>query len=320
MNARRQRVPYERRVSRMKPRIVGPGICIIVLCLSIVLVKLLLPSFPYRQSILLAGDPFAIASFSADRSRVVLATIPRDTDIPAVYGYGRYSLSSIERLDRLDNRRGNLLTHSTAHAFGVPLFWHVTVSPDAPKDSLQRLRSVFHWASIIDRVFNRIDTSIPFFTWISYVFAVQNLHTDSVETIDFGNALSPMPLPDGSTSTQLDESKLDFLFGQSFVDSGVRAEGHTVAVYNSTSIPQVAQRASRMMAYMGIQLVFVGNSESDLKECVVHGTPDVLRSTTAKFIRSYFHCRDDVTQSELGRNTGADIVVELGSEFAAIYK
>lgn len=314
------RLSYERRATRLKPRLFSVGIFIGVLIILVIVLRMILPSYPFRQAMFLSGGTYQIASFSEDRHHVTVALLSPDMDIPAVFGYGRYTIASVERLDHLDAKHGMLMTRSIANAFGLPVSWYVNVPEGISKDPVTRLRALFSWSSIPDMLLHRIDTSMSVLDWISYVFAVQSLAADQVQSIDMTQAITPVSMPDGSTVSQLDESKLDYLFGQSFIDSAIRSEGHSVAVYNTTAILGVAQRASRIMAHMGIQLVFVGNSESPTNDCKLHGTNDVLRSKTAAFIRAYFQCKNDTGSTTLGSDAGADLVVELGRDYAQMYK
>ena len=46
---------------------------------------------------------------------------------------------------------------------------------------------------------------------------------------------------------------------------------------------------------------------------MITGSDAALRSKTAQFIRSYFQCEEKEERGNIGKGTGADLIVELGS-------
>ena len=94
----------------------------------------------------------------------------------------------------------------------------------------------------------KIDTSVPISTWISLVWMLRFIPADAVEIVDVGPAIVPMQLPDGGSAPTLDERKLDFVLQNRLVDTGLRSENLTVAMYNTTQIASVGLRASRQLS------------------------------------------------------------------------
>lgn len=162
---------------------------------------------------------------------------------------------------------------------------------------------------------------MPPFTWAALVWAIQSLPSDAFTYVGSRDTVSEITSPDGSRQKLLDENKIDYVLNQSFFDSGLRSEGLTVALYNTTTIPTVGLRTSRLLTRLGMQLVFVGNSDGNRKACRIIGSKTAMQSKTAAFIRDYFLCEPgDLRSSDVGSGTGADLVVELGTDVASKYR
>ncbi|MEK7533434.1 MAG: LytR C-terminal domain-containing protein [Patescibacteria group bacterium] len=313
--------PQMRRVAHVLPHMIVSTIVFIVALLAVLWFRAVLQAAPYRQTIVIAGSPTHILSVNAAKSNVTLIDIPEDTVISAVKGYGNYSVRSLITLDGIDTHHGTLVTASLSDAFGIPISWYVAPTDSfAGNGTVDMVRRLFSWGSIGRMLIGKIDTSVPISTWISLVWMLRFIPADAVEIVDVGPAIVPMQLPDGGSAPTLDESKLDFVLQNRLVDTGLRPENLTVAMYNTTQIASVGLRASRQLSRMGIQLVFVGNEDSALSRCVITGSDAALRSKTAQFIRSYFQCEEKEERGNIGKGTGADLIVELGSDYASQYK
>ncbi len=314
---------YQRRVNRHLSKMLVAAFFLVVGGGVIVTLRQILAPAPFRQSIFIAGKPGYIISFAPTRKSVTLLDVPPDVVIKGLYGYGRYSIGSLTSLDAIDKHEGRLVRESVADAVGVPLFW--TVMPDdafaSVGDPIEDMRRIFTWPSIIEAFMGRMETDIPALTWMALVVSIRSLPSDAFLYVQSNATLSEIESADGSTQKLLDESKLDYVLSQSFFDNGLRGEGLTVSLYNTTTVPTVGLRTSRLLTRIGIQLVFVGNSDGNLKECVVTGDKSALESNTAAFIRAYFHCTNRPPgSSDVGSGTGADLVVELGTDVAAKYR
>lgn len=276
----------------------------------------------YRTTAIIVGDPSYIVSFSANRNTMTVMDVPLDVEIPAVLGYGTYSIESLIALDRIDKHNGTLLTESISNAYGVPIQWYIIPRTEKEsKDPISIVRSVFSWSGLIKRSTGGFPTSMPLSTWISWVTSVQNMRVDAITRLESENSSVNVPSPDGGLRKVLDESRLDYFIDQSFFDNGFRSDSLTVSMYNTTSVPNVGVRVSRMLTHLGISLIYVGNSEIEQKRCTISGSKKHLQTNTADFIRAYFDCENTSKNIGVsGAGAAADLVVKLGTDFASPYK
>ena len=275
---------------------------------------------PFRQTVVIVSDPIHVVSFDAKNRKITTVDIPLDTSIPAALGYGKYTVRALVSLDDIDHHNGSLISGSISNALGLPISGYIR--PDTATDgpmTLEQLRHIFSYGSVPAVLMNRSHRSIEWVSWIRFVGSVGSMSADSWHPIQIAQAIVPMASPDGSTVPTLDESRVDYIIDTSFFDTGIRAEGTSVAVYNTTDVPSVGLRASRQMSRVGMQLIYVGNSDAVVKRCVVVGSDTLQKTKTAQFIKAYYGCEAKKDEG-LGKETGADIVVLLGTDFAARYK
>ncbi len=305
---------YHRKRTRLLPAITTIVVVVLLLCLGWLGLQLVTQPAQYRQSTVLVSDKVYVVSWDSERKHVVLVGLLGSVAIEGARGYGRYPLFSLLKLDTIDRHGGRLFVESLSDALGLPLVGMMQISqPSESSNSIEFLREVFSWQSLFEVGKRR---SISWGTWASWVLATASLKADQVETISTTHALADQVQPDGSIVSIFDSQRFDYLYGNLFTDARIRTEGITVSVYNTTEVPTIGQRAARILSQLGISVVTVGNDETKLSRCILTGTQESLRSQTAEFIRSYFHC--DVKKIDETQGT-SDLSLQLGSDYAAIF-
>lgn len=316
----RESSSHHRRLSRTLPNVAAAGSVAVVLLGLFFWVRSVFSPLPFRQTVVVVGNPIHVLSFDAKNHTVTAVDIPQDMVVPAAMGYGSYTVRALLALDALDHRNGILIGSSISNALGLPVSGYVTprVSADGEM-TVSLLRRIFSFGSIIDAAVGKQARSVSLTDWIRMVIAARSLSADAVKTVDIGSAVLRTTAADGSPVSTFDDSRLEYRMGDVFFDGVLRGEGMSVAVYNMTAVPSIGLRASRQLSRSGVKLVFVGNAEGASSRCTVTGSRDALRSTTAGFIRYYFGC-EGRQGIEVGKETGADLVILLGTAFADQYK
>jgi len=290
-----------------------------ILVLFFILFRVMASPVPFRQTIVVIGDPLHVISFDAKNRRVTALDLPHDTVITAALGYGKYSVRALLSLDEIDHRDGLLVTSSVSNALGLPIAGHMKTPEAQGTMDIQQLRRIFSWRSVPAVMTKRVHGSVSLVTWLRFVRTVSSLPADGLKVVSLAPAIIDTASPDGSRTPAIDESRVDYFLDTVFFDAGIRSEGISVAIYNTTGVPSVGQRASRQLGRVGMQLVFVGNDETEVSRCVIAGSKDAQKTKSAQFIKAYYGCSesDDVSR---GKETGADLVVLLGTDFANRYK
>lgn len=310
----------KRRTRRLFSYVIPLSAVGFIIAALVILFRIVASPVPFRQTVVIVGEPVHIISFDAKNHRVTALDLPYDAVIAAALGYGKYSVRALLSLDKIDHRDGLLITSSISNALGLPITGHM-ITPNLPVGSMDsdKLRRIFSWGSVAGVMTKSVHGSIPLFSWLRFVFMVSSLPADGLTFVDIAPAIIDAESADGSRLPTIDESRVDYFLDTAFFDAGIRSEGVSVAIYNTTGVPSVGQRASRQLGRVGMQLVYVGNAETDVGRCIIAGDKDALKTKSAQFIKAYYGCgeSDDVTQ---GKETGADLVVLLGTDFANRFK
>lgn len=287
------------------------AIVLVILFFLIIGIRSLTLPTPYRQTIVVAGNPTRIVSWNATLDGITVIDVPQNVTIQAAQGYGVYPIQSLLTLDEQEHKGGTLFVQSMADAFGLPVSWYVDrTGIGSSATDTQTIRSIFSPGSVLGILTHTTQGSVPFKTWLTFVVAAMRLSSGAVDTVNLSNAFVPATLPDGSTVSELDPSRSDYMLGNAFLDSGLRSENLTIAVYNTTDVPSLGQKVARAMAHVGLQLVFVGNAAPVQSLCVERGNTAALASKTAQFIADYYHCNRDKGTGDA--RAGADISVYIG--------
>lgn len=308
---------YQRKGKRVLPHIISMMFVVVAFGAVFFIVQQTMRPAPYRQSLVIAGNPARVVSWNAAKNQVTILDVPQEVMIDATGGYGSYRLGSLFTLDHLEHKHGILYTSSISDAIGLPVSWYIDPGYAVGQISgVDVVRSIFSLKNVWRALTHQMDTSMPIPTWMSFMFAASALSSDSVTVVAAGNAFVDTILPDTSVVKKLDPSRLDYLIDNAFMDTGLRAEGLTIGVYNTTGVPSVGERAARVMSHLGLQLVSVGNAAKEQTTCTVSGSSQVLSSKTAQFIRDYFHCQNGIAISG-NQATVADISLYLGMFYAS---
>ncbi len=276
----------------------------------------LLSRLPARLTILLVGEPMVIWSFRQGDEAATALALPTETTIDAVYGYGSYSLSALWKLGSIEKLGGDLLRLSVSEAVGLPISWYI-----GPK--IGDIPTFGNPREAVDRYLT--SRSLLHFLWRNYetnlssraFLTAQKASGSELRSLAIAAVIPPESEGDRETfQLRVDREAIDGVIGHEFEDPDVRAEGLSVAVYNTTSIPGLAERAARTLSHLGAVVVTVGNDPTALERCSATGTKASLTSKTARLIRDTFRCQE--VRGEHPER--ADIVLRVGQGYARTFE
>ncbi len=276
-----------------------------------------------RMSVVIASDPVVVWSWDSSSQNSVIVTIPADTALDALHGYGRYALSSLWKLGEIDRHEQALLGQTTSDALAVPIPWYIGFSRtdltqiSDPYDVLAR---TFGVSSLWLYLRGAFRTNLPLGMYIRFMRALAWVSEGKTKQVNLSlsNALVQTQEPDGSAIKGIDVERLDVLLGDDFEDARVRAEALHVAVFNATSTPTLGGRFARLLSHMGISVVAVGNSDQKVSGfCELFGSTSALASVTARSLRTQFGCIGTSRAIEGGER--ADLTVLVGDGYASLF-
>ncbi len=267
-----------------------------------------------RMTVVLVGDPVTIVSRDATDGSFLVVSLPATAVVDSVHGYGQYSLESLWKLGSIEGKVGTVLSQSIEELFGVPVPWYVGRNNHTlvgkSSDPLTLVKSVFSVPAVLEFFRGAFVTNMSPREFLTFAWVFSQRKPDNVKIIDLARTLVSRTLADGSSVLLADTNSVDQAVGNMFEDSAIRKEGLSVAVFNTTSVPSLGTRVSRMLSHAGELVVFVGNGRPTIGACLVTGGKKVLASRTAAFIAAQYGCR-----KEEGTEPRADLTVRIGTDY-----
>jgi hypothetical protein len=268
-----------------------------------------------RTTVVVALEPVVVVSWDDRTASLALITIPEETVVEALFGYGRYSLRGLWELGKIDAKEGLVLSESVGEALGIPVPYYVGPLKATGENAFERVRDVFSFSRTLGIVAGTTRTNLPLRVWFGFMRHIALLRPDRVTTIELSHArgIAQTTAPDGSTRLELDPSQVDVLIGDVFEDEAIRREALPVAVYNTTEVATLGTRAARLLSTMGFVVVAVDNAQPQKDACEAYVRAGMEKSASVVLIRELFDCTI-ISQKERMR---ADIMVYVGSSYAS---
>lgn len=282
---------------------------------------LLKPSPLPRYTVVIIGNPYLIVSWNRTDDSMVAVSIPSTVRIEATHGYGTYSLEALYKLDRMDNRGGTLLLTSLTDALGYPVDAYLDMSTGRRLLS-DDIRSDFHDVWTFSHITNALlgqRGSVSPASLFGLVKTAMTIRDEKLQTFDFKKypgLIVQEELPDGTTADTLDARRVaDTLIGM-FEDPKIREERLRVALFNTTKLQGIGQKASNILSTMGIFVVSVTNDDTERSSCLIRTKQDLVESKTIQVLQALHSCSIQTTQEPLR----SDVDVYLGYEYAQRYE
>lgn len=268
------------------------------------------------KSIVIVGDPILVVSFFESRHEWIIVSIPSNVIVDALYGYGRYSLSSLWTLGAIDQKEGVLLASSLEDALAIPITWYIEDQKSGHVDPQTRVRRTLSLFNIGFFITRSMHTNIDIRSFLSLTIHLQKARSDSITVLDAaqGTILSRQELPDGTSHLVLLGERIDTLLGSRFENWEIRKERLSIGIYNTTTRPALGNHVARMLSRIGGLVVTVGNDDHPVDTCEVRGEKEAITSRTAAFIRSLLSCRIIASKGER-----TDLSVYIGTSYEKRY-
>lgn len=271
---------------------------------------------PTPLTVLFVADPIVLVVYHSETSRPSQITFPIDLQIEGLYGTGQYSLESLWKLEILDKSGKNLLSDSLEEAIGMPINRVVSLGDEeltklnVQEPNISSRLTPRYWLQL--SVLNEGNARFRDIVWMWWLFgSLESLEWQNVN-ISESSAVQSDQLTDGTPIRLLVQKGLDIVLKSHFENLAFRQEAVSTAVYNTTGVPLVGLRVTRMLDNLGIYVISVGNFDIALRDCELIGELEVLETKTAKFLENYFQCQLKVEST----NEAADLVLRIGTTYS----
>lgn len=304
------------RTKKRNPWIIGVFGMVILFALWCSRVLFFYPKSPTRIGVALIGTPTIVLSYDPTRQSMTALRIPSDVTVDVVRGYGAYPLSSLWKLDAIDKRKGKVYTETLEEATGIALQYYLEGSaPSKDADTITgQIQQSLTLGSCVQALMSPGKTNMPAGLLFALSRAFSGMNPTDMAVFDVTDAiLVNSSLADGTTIKKIDREKLTLLLGTRAEDPQIRKENYRIALFNTTDMPGLGQKVTRVIETLGFHVSAISNDDTFQKAtCDVRASKDVLESHTAQTLVWLYGCSTSVEE----QSAQADISLRIGSDFA----
>lgn len=274
--------------------------------------------------VVIQTDQLALLNFNPQGREASLILIPKDAHLDVAGGYGDWMPGSIFALGE-SSEKGlgqKLVKYSVSSLFGIPVDGFISLEGEYnAKEFVELLRQ--NPVSGLD-LFSKIRSDMTPIELISLKFGLMKIRFDKINYIDLSlpNLYDTQTLPDGTNIKKFDPVKLDSILTD-FEDPKVREENLSIAVFNATNYPQLAQKAKRIITNLGGNVIIVSNYPQEIKNTIILGEEsDTLKRLTQIFSSCLSKKCDRISPHEISSSevsSRAQINIFLGEDFAKLW-
>ncbi len=217
-----------------------------------------------RLTIAFNASPLLMVSLEPHDKTMSLLTIPDETYLETIHGYGFYQAGTIWRLGEMEEiNGGELLAGSLQEYFGAPVEAYGSVPPSFSfreakiREDLSTV--VWFWLK------GKGETNLTRWDLIRLWLGMKRVRFDKISWVDLRETegVSEVTLPDGTQALESDPLALDRLVSRLFVDPKIKKEALAIGVFNATDHPGLAKKAARLINNLGGQVVSAGDWSGD---------------------------------------------------------
>lgn len=273
----------------------------------------------FNLNVLLGAKDLALLSYNPADRKITIIGIPNETLLEVPGGFGKWQAGSIYDLGESEERgRGSkLLRVSIADFFGLPIDGFLQFEgPDLEKNSrdlVEDLRQ--NYFSGLGLLLN-LKTDLTLLELIRFKVGLTTIRFDKVKVLDLLSLgiLDRDFLADGTPIFSYDPVKIDSISSK-LSDPKIVSEHKTIAVFNSTDHPQIAQKGARIITNLGGNVIITANFEVKTKVNKVFGE----ESKTLRRLSQIFDSGGKKDEKAGSPSSRAQINVLLGEDFLNIH-
>lgn len=268
----------------------------------------------FNLNIIILAKGISLLTFSPQDQKLTLIDAPNNLYLEAAHGFGKWQISSIYDLGESQNvGGGKLLKDSLENLFGLPIDGFLQLSgqysqkkPDMIVSEIRK--DPFSIISILPY----LKTDLTPFELIRLKMGLSGVRFDKIKYINLEStdSLQGEKLADGTFVYNIDTVRLDAMLS-GLKDAALQSENKTIAIFNSTNHPGLAQKAARLITNIGGNVIITQNGQNKLKSSLVAGE----KSKTLERIKQIFEAGDIIDHSNEIVSSRAEINLFLGEDF-----
>lgn len=268
----------------------------------------------YNINVAVRGASVSLFSFNPAQKKITIIKLPDQTYLDVPGGFGKWQIRSVYDLGQSNKiGGGELLERTLTSFFGVPVEGFIqlkgTFAQKEAEDFIYWIRqnpmNIF-----LANKYTKSDLSFLELTHLNLkLFQVRFDKVNSIN-LEVLSVLDKSSLPDQTEVLIGDPVRLDSVL-VSLADETIKTEHKTVAVFNATDRPLIAQKAARIITNLGGNVIQISNTSLKQDKTRIRGE----QSQTLKRLTQIFGCCDKIEPQLERISSRAQINVILGEDF-----
>lgn len=242
----------------------------------------------FNINLLIHTGHVSVFSYNPKEEKITILNIPDETFLEVPYGFGTWQLRGVYGLGQMQKGVGGdkLLKDTLVSFLAIPIDGFLDFSASKSSKSTSQLvdeirKNLFSGFNLLPD----LKTDLTVWELLRLKTSISSVRFDKIKELDLDKlgVLEKETLPDGTQVLTADPIKLDSVLTD-FADPIVTLEHKTIAVFNTTSHPQFAQKWARLITNLGGNVIITTNADKKLPKTQVLGE----QSQTLKRLRQIF--------------------------------
>lgn len=274
-------------------------------------------------NLVLISSGVSVLNFDPDEKLVKVVNIPPDIYLEVPGGHGSWPLRSIYGLGQGENGRG-LLKNSIRQFLAIPIDGYIEYGRE--EENLKLVEHLQQNPVALPSLISKLKTDLSPIELIRLSIALRGVRFDKIKSLDLAEGLlSQTTLGDGRVVLVGDPIKIDGFVTDNFSDSQIKAEDATVAIFNGTTHPGLAQKVAQISSHIGINVIITTSLDNQSVKKTYITTLSNKFPKTAKRLNQIFaaDCYNnkncDILEDRL-LSERAEINIVIGEDFAQSLK
>lgn len=270
----------------------------------------------FNINVLLHTKDTSLLMFSPQNQKVTVITIPKQTYLETTHGFGKWQIASIYGLGESQKDLGGdiLLKDTLMNQLGVPIDGFLDFSGKYSQMEVSTLISEIRKNPISAvNILTNLKTDLTPIELLKLKIGLSSVRFDKITQINLekSTALQKEQLADGTEVLTPDTIRIDSIISD-MTDPAIQLEHKTIAIFNSTNRPQLAQKAARLITNMGGDVIVTSNGQNKFKTTSVVGE----KSKTLDRLKQIFGSNDIIDRKDEDLvSSRAQINLFLGEDY-----
>lgn len=265
------------------------------------------------------GQGVWVISLNPIQKKVTVITFPTQTYLEVPRGFGKWQARSVFDLGESQEGGGKLLEDTLTSFLGVPVEGFIKLKGHLENKEAGDLVGLIRQTPISLLInLKNIDSDLTLWELLRWNLSLLGVRFDKFKSLDLKNlgVLDKGTLADGTEVFNFDPIRMDSVISD-LVEDKFKQENLSIAVFNGSERPLMAQRAARLITNLGGSVIQISNFPQKQDKTFVFGENSKTLDRLRQIFTSCGQSKDcDKINIDLYKmSSRAQINVILGEDF-----